>query len=289
MEIVGGGQHPRGHVPAAADRRPRRRRHLDPQRQRLLRARHPPRPARPAHVPHPRARRGHRPTKSPSTSRPTATLSYDGADDAGRRASDARRRAARRPSTPRRRTAPSSSCCPTSRSRTRRASSPSRSASARRSSARRQARQLGDLGLLAAEARGFEWEIEGLRLVGRAQFELKAHEGARATWEAVRGPRPVGPRSQHVLGTIYQRLGDLTRSTQAVERALSRGGIEKYHRAELCSLIGRNAKTQWTDGLERRGRAGAARGGSALALPRRVVRGLRRRLRRRTSTTTTPA
>ena len=26
--------------------------------------------------------------------------------------------------------------------------------------------ELGDLGLLAAEARGFDWELEGLRLVG---------------------------------------------------------------------------------------------------------------------------
>jgi len=41
------------------------------------------------------------------------------------------------------------------------------------------AKEFGDLELLAAEARGFEWEIEGLRLVGRVQFNLKAfdHEG----------------------------------------------------------------------------------------------------------------
>src|SRR6185369_9756336 len=54
-----------------------------------------------------------------------------------------------------------------------------------------QNKELGDLELLAAEARGFEWEIEGMRLVGRAQFNLKAFEGARATWEAVRRQYPL--------------------------------------------------------------------------------------------------
>src|SRR5215208_1447120 len=44
----------------------------------------------------------------------------------------------------------------------------------------------GDLELLGAEVRGFEWESEGLRVVGRAQFGLGASEGARITWEFVR-------------------------------------------------------------------------------------------------------
>ena len=35
----------------------------------------------------------------------------------------------------------------------------------------------GDLRLLAHEAQGFEWESEGLRLVGNAQFRLKAFRG----------------------------------------------------------------------------------------------------------------
>ncbi|MGH8590439.1 MAG: tetratricopeptide repeat-containing protein, partial [Gammaproteobacteria bacterium] len=42
-------------------------------------------------------------------------------------------------------------------------------------------RQAGDLELLGVEARGLEWESEGLRVVGRAQFRLKAFKGARAT------------------------------------------------------------------------------------------------------------
>src|SRR6185503_437412 len=108
-------------------------------------------------------------------------------------------------------------------------------------------KELGDLELLAAEARGFEWEIEGLRLVGRAQFNLKAFEGARATWEAVRKQDPFDEEGNMLLGTIYQRLGDLTSSDQALRRVLSRSGLDKASRAEVRSLLGRNAKSQWTD------------------------------------------
>ena len=111
----------------------------------------------------------------------------------------------------------------------------------------RQRKELGDLELLAAEARGFEWEIEGMRLVGRAQFNLKAFEGARATWEAVRRQDQLDVESNTLLGTIYQRLGDLTSSDQALQRVLTRTGLEKEARAEVRSLLGRNAKSHWTD------------------------------------------
>ena len=110
-----------------------------------------------------------------------------------------------------------------------------------------QKKELGDLELLAAEARGFEWEIEVLRLVGRAQFNLKAFEGGRATWEAVRKQDPSDVEANTLLGTIYQRLGDLTDSDQALQRVLTRSGLEKEGRAEVRSLLGRNAKSHWTD------------------------------------------
>lgn len=110
-----------------------------------------------------------------------------------------------------------------------------------------QKKELGDLELLATEARGFEWEIEGLRLVGRAQFNLKAFEGARATWEAVRKEDSLDEEANTLLGTIYQRLGDLTSSDQALRRVLGRSGLDKEGRAEVRSLLGRNAKSHWTD------------------------------------------
>jgi hypothetical protein len=43
------------------------------------------------------------------------------------------------------------------------------------------AKQLGLLGLLAMEARDFFWSSEGLRLIGRAQFDLKGYREAKET------------------------------------------------------------------------------------------------------------
>ena len=107
-------------------------------------------------------------------------------------------------------------------------------------------RELGDLELLAAEARGFEWEFEGLRLVGRAQFKLKAFEGARTTWEGIRKNDDLDVEANKLLGTIYQRLGDLTSSDQALKRVLSIKGLDPQDRAEVRALVASNAKTKWT-------------------------------------------
>jgi hypothetical protein len=109
-------------------------------------------------------------------------------------------------------------------------------------------KQLGDLGLLAAEARnlGFDWETEGLRVVGRAQYNLKDFKGAKNTWEAVRRTnREYDLEVNLLLGTIYERLGKLMDSTQALDRALSVKEIPKDKKAEAYALKGRNAKTQW--------------------------------------------
>jgi hypothetical protein len=106
-------------------------------------------------------------------------------------------------------------------------------------------RQPGDLGLLAAEAEGFEWESEGQRVVGRAQFNLEAYHAARITWERIRRLDPLDREANTLLGTIYQRLGDLTRSDVALKRILDRKGLEPGARAEVHSLLGRNAKARW--------------------------------------------
>lgn len=127
-----------------------------------------------------------------------------------------------------------------------------------------QRKELGDLELLATETRGFEWEMEGLRLVGRAQVNLKALEGARATWEAVRREDPLDEEANTKLGTIYQRLGDLGSSDQALKRALSRKDLEQWSRAEIRSLMGRNAKALWTNEWQ-----------GAATLPERQARALR--------------
>lgn len=107
-------------------------------------------------------------------------------------------------------------------------------------------RRLGDLRLLAAEARGFDWETEGLRTVGRAQYYLKDLLGAEHTWEAVcRNNRENDIEANLLLGTIYERLGKLTESTQALDRALSVKEIARDKKAEAHSLKGRNDKRLW--------------------------------------------
>jgi hypothetical protein len=109
-------------------------------------------------------------------------------------------------------------------------------------------KELGDLGLLAAEARnlGFDWETEGLRVVGRAQYNLGDFKGAKNTWEAVRRTnREFDLEANILLGTIYEKLRRLTESTQALDRALSVKEIPKDKKAEAYALKGRNAKTLW--------------------------------------------
>lgn len=123
----------------------------------------------------------------------------------------------------------------------------------------------GDLELLAAEVQGFPWESEGLRLVGRAQFDLKDHAGARATWEAVRATDADDLEANRRLGTIYQRLGNLTESDIALGRVLDRRGVDRKARAEARSLQGRNAKTRWVEAW--RGSTGAPARERALRSP----------------------
>src|SRR6185436_3204113 len=107
-------------------------------------------------------------------------------------------------------------------------------------------KRLGDLGLLGAEAKGFYWEIEGLRAVGKAQYAAKDYKGAKNTWETVRRTnRENDCESNLLLGTIYERLGKITESAQALERALANKEIPKDKRAEAYALQGRNAKTLW--------------------------------------------
>jgi hypothetical protein len=107
------------------------------------------------------------------------------------------------------------------------------------------AKNCGDLQLLAAELDGFSWRVSGLRMVGRAQFRLKDWPGAKATWQSVREYDDMDVEANILLGTIFQRLGDLVSSDHAVERALQNKNIAPWERAEIQALIGRNAKAQW--------------------------------------------
>ena len=128
----------------------------------------------------------------------------------------------------------------------------------------------GDLRLLAEEAQGFEWETEGLRLVGEAQFRLKAFPGAKETFKTLRKAAPNDVRANLRLGTIYQKLAVaapdkealLASSDQAIQRALA-AATSPADRAEAFSLLGSNAKTRWQD--DWRDVAADARGRRALS------------------------
>jgi len=127
----------------------------------------------------------------------------------------------------------------------------------------RVARATGDLRLLAYEAKGFDWAHEGLRLVGDAQFRLRAFRGARETFEALRAADADDLHANQRLATIYQRLARetpadrealLATSDQAIRRVLkvtdrARDRVNAYSRvrSDAYSLLGSNAKTRWID------------------------------------------
>jgi len=112
----------------------------------------------------------------------------------------------------------------------------------------REARRNEDLALLAVlaeEAAMFEWGVAGRRVVGRAQFDACAWPDARETWSAVLDQCPGDVEANLLLGTVYQRLGQLGRSSDALSRVLARQDVTPADRAECLALRARNAKSLW--------------------------------------------
>jgi hypothetical protein len=107
------------------------------------------------------------------------------------------------------------------------------------------AKELGDLELLQFEAQGLEWETEGLRLIGREQYDLEAYADARETWENLLQIDSKDVEALEILGTVFQRQDELVRSEQVIKRALSTKNLKPEKRAELYALLGRNQKVQW--------------------------------------------
>jgi len=109
----------------------------------------------------------------------------------------------------------------------------------------RRYRKREHLSLMAVECEGYLWEVEGLRVVGRAQFESNFIDGARCTWESIVGRYPDDIEANTVLSTIYQRLGDLTRSEQALARVARSRSMSPNRLSQLRALSGRNLKEAW--------------------------------------------
>jgi tetratricopeptide (TPR) repeat protein len=125
--------------------------------------------------------------------------------------------------------------------------------------------QRGDLRLLAHEACSFEWASEGLRLVGRAQFELKSNPGARESFEMLRALRPDDVEADMRLATIYRRLGRLTQSSQAIQRVIASPLADQHQRAEALALNGRMVTARWQSGFA--GKSGEEARSTALRAP----------------------
>lgn len=118
--------------------------------------------------------------------------------------------------------------------------------------------EYGKLRLLALEAGAFAWDQEGLRMVGDAQFKLRALPGARDTFELLRQTDGLHVHANLRLGTIYQRLAlrvpaerkpeQMTLSAQAIKRVLS-AKPTLADQVEAHCLLGSNEKSRWLDEL----------------------------------------
>lgn len=119
----------------------------------------------------------------------------------------------------------------------------------------------GKLALLSAETDGFPWQVPALRLIGRWQFQLKALEDARLTWEKIRNRNANDIEANDRLASIYQRLAEaviddnpeyglelFNRSTLAIERLLKNiFKADRSKQAEIIALNARNLKAKWID------------------------------------------
>jgi hypothetical protein len=120
----------------------------------------------------------------------------------------------------------------------------------------------GDLTLLAQEClpyetqtgawRGFEWQTEGLRVVGKAQMAIKDCAGARTTWEAVRATAMNDLEANLMLAEIYCQLAagptmeaTLALSDQAIKRVWQRDDLTGRDRGEACYLLANNKWKRW--------------------------------------------
>ena len=103
----------------------------------------------------------------------------------------------------------------------------------------------GDLRFLASELTGLPWRREGMRLVGDAQFQVRDLRYAAESWEGVRAELPNDVEANLRLGTIYQKLKDLVRSDEALQRVIAEKRLVSDDLAEARALSGSNAKTRW--------------------------------------------
>jgi hypothetical protein len=131
----------------------------------------------------------------------------------------------------------------------------------------RHQRRSEHLSLMATECDGFLWEVEGLRLIGRAQFDCNFIPGARATWEQIVGRYPDDVEGNSILSTIYQRTSDMKKSEQALSRVARTRALTPPRLSQLRALSGRNLKAAWIEQWQKIGKDPKKRQRAALVSP----------------------
>ena len=118
----------------------------------------------------------------------------------------------------------------------------------------RAAKSKGWLRLLSGEVRNRRFQWGGLKLVATAQWDLKDWEGARESWETIRGTHPDDIDANLALANIYERLYRemeeprpeyMEASDHAIKRVLDSKEASREQRVEGLTLGGRNQKTRW--------------------------------------------
>ena len=134
----------------------------------------------------------------------------------------------------------------------------------------------GWLRLLSEEVRALRFQWEGLKLVAKAQFDLKDWDAAAESWEAIRASHPDDIDANLALANIHERWFRAGRGPQWLEASdqaigrVRRVAPSPHLIAEAAALKARNDKTRWRSAFEKVGKLDERR---VLATNRALVRG----------------
>lgn len=111
----------------------------------------------------------------------------------------------------------------------------------------REAKQRGELRLIADEVMGLRFEQAALRAAAKASADAGDDIGAQRAWEGIRDAHPGDYEANHALADIYRRREKPVLSDQALKRGLGGKTLSKAERAELLAGLGSNSKRRWVN------------------------------------------
>jgi hypothetical protein len=110
-----------------------------------------------------------------------------------------------------------------------------------------EAKQAGELRLIADEVKGLPFEDGALRTVAPASAHAGDDIGAERAWKRIRDLHPDDYHANHALADIYRRRDEFIPSDQALDRALGGKTLTEANRAELYAGLGSNSKHRWVE------------------------------------------